>query len=111
MIESIIVEESLEIMNEGAATHYHVQTNKLSSIDLSLCSVDAIGQFGLETDSDLHGSDHFPLYLKATNFLPQRGPPRWLTKKADWASYSTLTAEIEKNTRKQTIGILQPNNR
>ena len=33
MIESIIVEESLKIMNEGAATHYHVQTNKLSSID------------------------------------------------------------------------------
>ena len=34
-IESLIVEESLALLNEGAPTHLHIQTNSLSTIDLS----------------------------------------------------------------------------
>ena len=95
MIEKIIMEESLALLNDERPTHYHIQTNTLSTIDLALCSVDALGHFKLQTDTDLHGSDHFPLYLTASEFLPQRGIPRWLLKKANWTLFEDLTRSIE----------------
>ena len=61
LVEALIMEESLGIFNEGLNTHYHIQTNSFSAIDLSLCSVDATGLFTHKTSSDLRGSNHFPL--------------------------------------------------
>ena len=93
-IESLIVEESLALLNEGAPTHFHIQTNSLSTIDLSLCSVDAVRIFEHETDIELHGSDHFPMYIRSVEYLPQHSPPRWITGRANWEEYKRLADEL-----------------
>ncbi|MEL7079665.1 MAG: endonuclease/exonuclease/phosphatase family protein, partial [Cyanobacteria bacterium J06582_2] len=95
IIEKLILEESLVVLNDGKPTHHHIQTNSFSTIDLSLCSVDAVGLFQAQTDTDLHGSDHFPLYLSSVEFLPQRGTPRWITKKANWPLFREVIIESD----------------
>jgi len=94
-VEKLIIEESMALLNSGKPTHYHVQNNTYSTIDLSLCSVDALGYFHHETDTDLHGSDHFPLYLSAMEYLPQSSTPRWITGKANWNQFSEMAGSIE----------------
>ena len=76
MIEKTLMEESIAILNNAEPTHYHIQNNTFSTIDLSLCSVDALGLFTQERDGDLHGSDHFPLFLRAKAYLPQTSTPQ-----------------------------------
>ena len=95
LLENIIIEESLAALNDGSPTHYHIQTNSYSTIDLSLCSIDALGLFNHRTDKSLHGSDHFPLYLNSIEYLPQHGHPRWKTGKADWELFLHITEEIQ----------------
>ena len=88
MIQSLIMEESLGLLNQGRPTHYHVQSNSLSAIDLCLLSVDILGDIQMEVDEDLHGSDHFPMYLIRTACSPQHQTPRWLINKANWELFS-----------------------
>ena len=61
-VQSILVEESGEMFNQGRPTHYCIQTNTLSAIDLCLCSVGELWDFQLEVDENLHGSDHFSIF-------------------------------------------------
>ena len=44
---------------------------------------------------NLHGSDHFPQFLKAVEFMPQHGPPRWLTGRARWNDFTRITNQRE----------------
>ena len=95
-IEALIMEESLAILNhDGKATHYHIQTNKESVIDLSLCSLDIATDFHQDVDKDLHGSDHYPVYLTAKEFLPQQNNPRWLQNQANWTLFTELADQVE----------------
>ena len=55
-VQSLLVEESVGMFNQGWPTHYHIQTNTLLAIDLCLCSVGELWDFQLEVDEDLHGS-------------------------------------------------------
>ena len=91
MIQSLMVEESLGLLNQGRPTHYHIQTNSLSTIDLCFSSVGILGDFQLEMDEDLHGSDHFPMHLTKIGYSPQHHVPRWLIKKANWEHFSEVT--------------------
>ena len=70
-VQSLLVEECVGMFNQGRPTHYHIQTNTLSAIDLCLCSVGELQDFQLEVDEDLHGSDHFPIYLTGAEYIPQ----------------------------------------
>ena len=90
----LITDEAMGLLGQGKPTHYHIQSNKYSTIDLSLCSTEILRDFHSEVDSDLHGSDHFPIYLTATSYLPQHQTPRWIKEKADWQHFSTFTEEI-----------------
>ena len=56
-----MLQESTTMLNDGQATHYHKETNSESTIDQSLCSLDAASDFIQEVENDLHGSDHFPI--------------------------------------------------
>ena len=94
MVQSLIVEESLGLLNEGRPTHYHIQANTLSAIDLCLSSADILGDFQLEMEEDLHGSDHFPMYLTQAEYLPQHQAPRWLIDKANWELFTEKTEAI-----------------
>ena len=84
VVQYILVEESVGIVNQGRPTHCHIQTNTLSAIDLCLCSVGELRDFQLEVDEDLHGSDHFPVYLTGAEYIPQHQVPRWIMDKANW---------------------------
>ncbi|MEL6605957.1 MAG: reverse transcriptase domain-containing protein [Cyanobacteria bacterium J06614_10] len=87
-IQDLLTEEPISLLNQGDPTHYHVQTNTFSTIDLCLCSVGMLRDFNLAVDADLHGSDHFPITLTPVDFLPQHHVPRWIKKKADWEEFS-----------------------
>ena len=50
IIQSLMVEESMGLLNQGRPTHYHIQTSIFSVIDLCLSSVDILGNFLLEMD-------------------------------------------------------------
>ena len=93
-VQSILVEESVGMFNQGRPTHYHIQTNILSVIDLCLCSVGELWDFQLEVDEDLHGSDHFPIYLTDVEHIPQHQVLRWIIDKANWDQFTEITKQI-----------------
>ena len=93
-VQSVLVEESVGMFNQGRPTHYHIQTNTLSAIDLCLCSVGELRDFQLEVDEDLHGSDHFPIYLTGAEYIPQHQVPRWIMDKANWDQFTEITEQI-----------------
>ena len=82
------------MFNQGRPTHYHIQTNPLSAIDLCICSVGELRDFQLEVDEDLHGSDHFPIYLTGAEYIPQHQVPRWIIDKANWDQFTEITEQI-----------------
>ena len=94
MLEKLLIEESLNLYNEDAPTHYHVQTGTLSTIDLSLSSINAMTEFNWQVGTDLHSSDHYPIFLTAKEYNPMQDIPRWLFKRADWELFSNLTDQI-----------------
>ena len=90
----LLTDEAMGLLGHGDPTHYHIQTNKFSTIDLSLCSTEILRDFQQEVDKDLHGSDHFPIYLTSSAYLPQHQIPRWIKGKADWQHFTAITDEI-----------------
>lgn len=92
IFEQLMLEYRMSIMNDGAPTHYHIQTNSSSIIDLSICSSDCLLDFQYEVLESLHGSDHYPIKLSLSS--PQNineRPPRFLTSKADWKLFRDTT--------------------
>ena len=89
---SFIEEQNLGILNTGESTHYHIQTNTFSRIDLSLCSTTCLLDFTWEVDGDRHGSDHFPIILKNSNQPPLNRSPRWCINRANWALFRELSS-------------------
>lgn len=94
IVQDLLIEESIGLYNQGHPTHYHVQNNSFSTIDLSICSVDALRDFELSVDTDLHGSDHFPMILTPTEFLPLHHTPRWIIKKANWEDFQIKSESL-----------------
>ena len=94
MIAGLLTEEALGVLGSGEPTHYHIQTNNFSTIDLSLCSNNIIRDFEREVDSDLHGSDHFPIYLTSYAYIPQHQTPRWIKEKANWSQFTTIASKM-----------------
>ena len=45
-------------------------------------------------DEDLHGSDHFPIYLTGAEYIPQHQVPRWIIDKANWDQFTEITEQI-----------------
>ena len=67
-------------------THFHIQTNTYSKIDLSTCSSDCMLDFDHQVQESLHGSD--PSKLKLTETISHLNYPiRYKTEKADWTIF------------------------
>lgn len=90
-IESLILNTSLTLLNNRQPTHFHIQTNTLSAIDLSLCSPAAALDITWEVMDDLYGSDHFPISIKETNAQNPALDQRFQLHKADWKLFETVT--------------------
>ncbi|KAG7174159.1 RNA-directed DNA polymerase from transposon BS-like 1, partial [Homarus americanus] len=90
LIASIIEEMDLGIFNTGDNTHYHVQTNTTTVIDLSLCSADSLMDFEWRVTDNLKGSDHYPILLSSSEVFPTPRVPCWRLDKVDWELYKKL---------------------
>ncbi|GBM15618.1 hypothetical protein AVEN_57348-1, partial [Araneus ventricosus] len=62
-IEKLLHDHNLCLLNTHEITHFHTPTRTFHSIDLAICSPSLLPFFCLQTDPDLHNSDHFPIIL------------------------------------------------
>ena len=95
IVEKILIDEPVDILNKESPTHFHKQTGTRSTIDLSMCSVDALTDFNWNIGEYLHGSDHYPIYVTSKEYLPQQDIPRWREKKANWEQFTVSTDQME----------------
>ena len=92
MIEELISDRDLILLNDGTPTHYQIQTDSYSNIDLSITSSDCYTDFEYARLESLHGSDHYPIRIKLQNTTEMSSRPvRFNLKKADWSTFKTLT--------------------
>ena len=92
LFENVLLNYPVSVLNDGSPTHYHIQTNSFSTIDLSLCSSDCIDIFDYKVLDSRHDSDHYPI------MITWRRPPiiisrhvSFRTDKADWKKFTRLT--------------------
>lgn len=64
-IYNIIDSLSLGIFNNGSPTHIGRPNTTDSALDLPICSPELIWNLSWRTLSEPHGSDHFPIIIKA----------------------------------------------
>lgn len=69
VIADLLLSDDVALLNTGQPTHFHLQTNSLSAIDLSLCSPTILPNLIWQTLDDPNGSDHFPIIIDT---LPYR---------------------------------------
>lgn len=61
--ENLLLNANLCVLNDGSPTHFSTRST-FTHIDLSLASAQLRPFFSWEIDSQLHGSDHFPIYIE-----------------------------------------------
>jgi hypothetical protein len=84
---------ALVLMSTGAHTHLCLGSGALSSLDLTFCSPGTAVHFDWSVLPDLRGSDHYPVNLHMTAPSPTvSSPPKWITRRADWAGFSQSLA-------------------
>jgi ribonuclease HI len=92
-IEDFLSVNNLCLLNDKSHTYLHPASGTYTSIDLSVCSPSIFMDFDWKVDDDLHGSDHFPIFVQNV------GPPvlenisRWKLRKADWEKFRSLCEE------------------
>jgi len=93
IFEQLLLEWPISLLNNGNCTHFHIQTNTYSNIDLSICSSDCITDFEYNIDDNLHDSDHYPILLSLLD-APALGdrPDRLNIEKADWKTFKERSA-------------------
>ena len=89
ILSSIIESEPIGVLNTGEPTHFHIQTGTLSAIDLSLCSDDALIDFGWRVIEDRYTSDHFPIVIDVAQSPPASRSPKWNIDKANWGEFQS----------------------
>ena len=90
--EELLIEEDIILLNNNQPTHYHMQTNSYTTIDISIVSSDCYLDFKHKKNPSLHGSDHYPVSIDKT-IAQEAGEPsnRFKIEKADWAKSNRLT--------------------
>ena len=91
-IENLLLRSDTLILNDGGATHFHVQNATESCIDLSLSSPDITNDFEWSVSDDLYGSDHFPVKLHKIDPANINQPiAKYNLDKADWSKFKSST--------------------
>ena len=88
VIEKLIDHNPISLFNDGSMTYHNIHTSYSSAIDLSICSSNILLDFIWSVDEELHGSDHYPIYLKGVENRPEEASPKWKVDEADWGKYS-----------------------
>lgn len=90
IVEALLSGYSCSILNDGKPTHFHVQTDSFTPIDLSIVSSDVAPTFSWFVSEDLYNSDHFPVLLALNNLSCRYATPRFVFDKADWPLFKAL---------------------
>ena len=93
-IQKLVSDFDLGIANTEEYTHYHVQTDTYTCIDLSLISTDVFTDFSWRVISPMsdeqYDSDHFPIVMeKITHNSYAEGPKKFNMKRARWDEFHT----------------------
>jgi len=91
IFENIISNNDVYLLNNGQATHFHIQTATSSAIDISLCSPEISLDLNWSVLDDTYGSDHFPLMIRESEPAEVIREQRYVMKKADWKLYKQCT--------------------
>ena len=83
---------SLSLLNSGSPTYLHPATASSSAIYLSITHPALYLDFFWQTDSDLHGSDHYAIIITTDIPSPSFSKNTWKLYKADWAAFSHQAA-------------------
>ena len=89
LLEDFIICEDLIVLNDGSPTHFSTHRS-LTNVDISLCSAVFAPKFTWNISENLHGSDHFPIFISLLSSLrydkvkPQR---KFKTDLANWQSF------------------------
>ena len=101
-IKKLLEDFDMGVLNTGEHTHYQVQTDSFSCIDLSLSSTQVYTDFNWRVLSpspeEQYDSDHFPIILKKVNantFHPQ--PDKFNLKRANWSEFQSRTLISHQN--------------
>ena len=89
-VEQLLENSTIDIANTNNPTHYHIQTNSMSYIDLTLCSAGIINQFEWFASRDLYNSDHFPTVIKSEEEINYLSTPRFKYDAANWNLFKQL---------------------
>lgn len=93
LFEDLLSSDHISLLNDATPTHYHIQTDSYSVIDLSLTTADCVTDFLYSVLPSLYGSDHYPVHLGlvSPSVVNATRPERFQTKKADWPLYKSFT--------------------
>ncbi|KAG5889097.1 hypothetical protein JTB14_002125 [Gonioctena quinquepunctata] len=87
IIEGIIDELDLVILNTGEGTFINSRSNKLSAIDLSICSHEITPVLKWQCLEE-QNTDHIPISIEcAVQKVDKRRTIKWITDKANWDLY------------------------
>ncbi len=89
-LENFLLTTDLTILNSNHPTHFDPRTQTFSCFDLSLCSPSLQLDFHWTVLEHFPSSDHFPVLLSHTSYVPLPNPPRWRFHKADWHTFTSL---------------------
>ncbi len=82
----------LILLNKDRPTHFDIRTQSFSCLDLSLCSPSLQLNFTWTVLDQFLSSDHFPILLSSTSYVPlPNPPPRWRFDRADWGTFTSLS--------------------
>jgi len=77
MVEDFLLKPNLSLLNSGSPTYLHPAIASSSAIDLSITHPALYLDFCWQTDSDLHGSDHYPIVITTDIPSPSFSKPTW----------------------------------
>lgn len=95
IIEEILMSDDSNILLNipGIPTHFNFSSRTESTIDLSFADSRLASKVRWSADSELHGSDHYPIYLKLPSTKEKQSlKPKWIFHKADWGKFSENTS-------------------
>ena len=89
IVDDVMNNNDISLCNDGSMTFHNIYNNSFSAIDLRICSSTIHLDFNWSIDNHLHGSDHFPIYLKFSRNIPSDAPIKWKENEADWTGYQS----------------------
>jgi len=95
ILEDMLLNTDVSLLNDGSATHFHVQTGTWSCIDLSICSPELLVDMDWSVMDDSCGSDHYPILIRESRQTATPNESKFNINRADWKLFKSLTIVTE----------------